>query len=298
MRAIIYVFSGTGNTMRIASLYKEEFEKQGVETTLYPVRADMADLPDPEDYDHVGFAYPIHAFNAPAIMLTLAKRIKAVSQKEYFILKSSGEPLKVNNVSSLRFASLMKRKGYTLKSEYHYVMPYNMIFRHTDREAVRMWETAKALAAIEAGEVLHGEEHKLPSVFFGRFIAWLLRIEQIAMRVNGRFFKVKKDQCVLCRKCEKSCPTENIRIDENGKFSFGKNCIMCARCSFHCPTDAIKIGILNGWRVNGDYPLDRPLDESLPEPKHHHGWYCKRAYARYFAEAAAKITEYQNALSV
>ncbi|MBO7390323.1 MAG: EFR1 family ferrodoxin [Clostridia bacterium] len=298
MNAIIYVFSGTGNTMRIAKLYKAAFEKRGVITTLYPVHSDMSDLPDPEVYDYVGFAYPIHAFNAPEIMLSLAKSIKAVSGKEYFILKSSGEPLRLNNVSSLRFASILKKKGFILKSEYHYVMPYNMIFRHTDREALKMWETAKALAAIEAGEVLRGVEHKLPRVFLGRFIAWLLRIEQIAMRINGRFFKVKSDQCILCRKCEKACPAENIRIDENGKFSFGKNCIMCARCSFHCPTDAIKIGILNGWRVNGDYPLDRPLDESLPEPKHHHGWYCKRAYARYYAEAAAKITEYQNALSV
>ncbi len=289
MRAIIYVFSGTGNTMRIASLYKEEFEKSGVITTLYPVHSDMSDLPDPEGYDYVGFAYPIHAFNAPEIMLSLAKAIKAVPHKEYFILKSSGEPLKVNNVSSLRLVSLLKRKGFTLKSEYHYVMPYNMIFRHTDREAMRMWETAKALSAVEAREVLAGAMHKLPGVFFGRFIAWLLRIEQVAMRVNGRFFRVDKQKCILCRKCENSCPEGNIRIDENGKFTFGKNCLMCARCSFHCPTDAFKIGILNSWRVNGAYPLDNPMDETAPEPKHHHGWYCKRAYARYFAEAQDKV---------
>ena len=288
MNAIIYVFSGTGNTMRICSLYKEEFEKCGVETTLYPVRSDMTALPNSEEYDYVGFAYPIHAFNAPEIMLSLAEAINPAS-KRFFIVKSSGEPLKLNNVSSLRFISILEKKGYVLQSEYHYVMPYNMIFRHTDREALKMWETAQALSAVEAREVLSGVEHKLPGVFLGRFIAWLLRIEQVAMRVNGRFFRVDKQKCILCRKCEKACPTSNIRIDDKGKFSFGKNCIMCTRCSFHCPTDAFKIGILNSWRVNGAYPLDSPIDEDAPEPKHHHGWYCKKAYARYYAEAREKV---------
>ncbi|MBQ7712211.1 MAG: EFR1 family ferrodoxin [Clostridia bacterium] len=288
MNAIIYAFSGTGNTSRICSLYKQEFERNGVQTTIYPVRTDMDDLPDPSAFDLVGFAYPIHAFNAPSIMLDLAKKIKAVSRKEFFILKSSGEPLKVNNVSSLRFVGILEKKGYVLKSEYHYVMPYNMIFRHTDREAVRMWETAKALCPIEAREVLRGVEHKLPHVCFGRLIAWLLRIEQIAMRINGRFFRVKADKCILCRKCEKACPAKNIRIGEDGRFAFGKNCIMCARCSFHCPTDAFKIGILNGWRVNGAYPLES-ASASAPEPKHRHGWYCKRAYARYYSKAKEKI---------
>ena len=291
MNAVIYVFSGTGNTMRICSLYKEEFEKQGVVTTICPLRSDLCDLPDPEAFDYIGFAYPIHAFNAPEIMLDLAKKMKAVKRKEFFILKSSGEPLKINNVSSLRFVGILKKKGYCLTSEYHYIMPYNMIFRHTDREAVKMWETAKALCPIEAREVLNGVKHKLPRVIFGKFMAWLFRIEQIAMRINGKCFKVKADKCILCRKCEKACPTGNIYIDEFGKFRFGKKCIMCARCSFYCPTDAFKIGILNRWRINGAYPLDRPLSEEVPEPKHHHGWYCAKAYARYYAVAERKIFE-------
>ncbi|MBP5404599.1 MAG: 4Fe-4S ferredoxin, partial [Clostridia bacterium] len=151
---------------------------------------------------------------------------------------------------------------------------------------------AKALCPIEAREVLGGAEHKLSRVFLGRFIAWLFRIEHIAMRVNGRFFKVKAEKCVLCRKCERDCPAKNIRIDAEGKFHFGKNCLMCTRCSFRCPTDAFKIGILNAWRVNGNYPLDLPTDESVAEPRHRHGWYCKKAYARYYAESQKKIAEH------
>ena len=32
---------------------------------------------------------------------------------------------------------------------------------------------------------------------------------------------------------------------------------MCMRCSFYCPKDAINIGLLNSWKVNGKYDLER-----------------------------------------
>ncbi len=284
--AIIYVFSGTGNTKKACDIYKSEFEKNGVETTLYTVKKGFENLPDPNNFDYVGFAYPIHGFNAPYIMLDLAKALpKANGTKQYFVVKTSGEPLKINNVSSIKFNDIMKRKGYVPFSEYHYVMPYNMIFRHTDEMAARMKNTLEQLASVEAREVLCGVEHKLSKVPFGRFVAWVVRIEQPAMKVNGRFFKVDGNKCIKCGTCAKNCPVGNIKTDGNGKFSFGGDCVMCARCSFNCPTNAFDIGMLNGWKVNGRYSYK--LSEKPEEDKH--AWYCQKAYKRYFEEAQKKI---------
>lgn len=284
--AIIYVFSGTGNTKKACDIYKSEFEKNGVETTLYTVKKGFENLPDPNNFDYVGFAYPIHGFNAPYIMLDLAKALpKANGTKQYFVVKTSGEPLKINNVSSIKFNDIMKKKGYVLMSEYHYVMPYNMIFRHTDEMAARMKNTLEQLAPVEAREVICGIEHKLSKVPFGRFVAWVVRIEQPAMKVNGRFFKVDGNRCIKCGACAKNCPVGNIKMDGNGKFSFGGDCVMCTRCSFNCPTNAFDIGMLNGWKVNGRYSYKLP--EKPEEDKH--AWYCKKAYKRYFEEAQKKI---------
>lgn len=284
--AIIYVFSGTGNTKKACDIYKSEFEKNGVETTLYTVKKGFENLPDPNNFDYVGFAYPIHGFNAPYIMLDLAKALpKANGTKQYFVVKTSGEPLKINNVSSIKFNDIMKRKGYVPFSEYHYVMPYNMIFRHTDEMAARMKNTLEQLASVEAREVICGVEHKLSKVPFGRFVAWVVRIEQPAMKVNGRFFKVDGNKCIKCGACAKNCPVCNIKMDGNGKFSFGGDCVMCTRCSFNCPTNAFDIGMLNGWKVNGRYSYKLP--EKPEEDKH--AWYCKKAYKRYFEEAQKKI---------
>lgn len=288
--AIIYVFSGTGNTKRACDIYKSEFEKFDVETTLYIVKKGFENLPNPNDFDYVGFAYPIHGFNAPYIMLDLAKAFpRAEDKKEYFVVKTSGEPLKINNVSSIKFNDIMKKKGYVAGSEYHYVMPYNMIFRHTDEMAVKMKDTLYKLAPIEAREVLCGVEHKLSKVPLGRFVAWVVRIEQPAMKANGRCFKVDQSKCIGCGACVKNCPVGNIRIDENGKFRFGGDCIMCTRCSFNCPVDAFDIGILNGWRVNGRYSFKLPDTPSVDK----HSRYCKRAYERYFKDADEKINRHK-----
>lgn len=288
-KAIIYVFSGTGNTLKACELYKQEFEKHNVDTLLYCIKGGFKDIPNPNDFDYVGFAYPVHGFNAPKILLDFAKALPKSSQrgKLYFIVKTSGEPLKINNVSSIKLTSILRKKGYSLMSEYHYVMPYNMIFRHTEAMAYRMMSTVEALAPIEAREVLHKEPHLLKSIPFGRFISWIVRIEQPAMKVNGRFFKVDKKKCIGCGMCERNCPVGNIHIDEKGKFHFGGDCLMCTRCSFNCPTDAFNIALLNGWRVNGKYAFKLPEKDE----KNKHEWYCKRAYIRYFDNADKKVAD-------
>lgn len=291
--AIIYMFSGTGNTKRACDIYKQEFEKNGVNTTIFTLKKGFENLPNPNEYDYVGFAYPVHGFNAPAIMLDLARALPSASGKEYFVVKTSGEPLKINNVSSIKMNSILKKKGYVAGSEYHYVMPYNMIFRHSDEMSVKMLDTLKNLAPIEAKEVLEGKEHKLSRVPFGALWAWIVRIEQPAMKMNGKHFKVDSQKCIKCGACARNCPVGNIKIDENGKFSFGGDCLMCTRCSFNCPTDAFDIGLLNGWRVNGKYSFKMP---DAPQ-KDKHSWYCRRAYKRYFENAEKKIGQYKTSIA-
>lgn len=283
-KSIIYTFSGTGNTKKIANLYAEEFRKNDVSVTVFDIFEGCTVI-DPNSYDYVGIAYPIHGFNAPKIVLDFAKKLPpAIAPKNYFVLKSSGEPLQINNISSLLLHSVLKKKGYVSSGEYHYVMPYNMIFRHTDEKAAKMYKTAKQLCQIEAREVLQNKPHHLRKIPFGNVIAGIFRIEHIAMKVNGRFFRVDQDKCIACGKCIKNCPSNNIRI-ENGKFVFGGDCLMCAKCSFNCPTDAFNIGVLNGWRVNGAYNFNCLVTNEQDK----HARYCKKSYQKYFDAADKKI---------
>ena len=288
MQAIIYYFSGTGNTRMVCEKFQQELENKGVSCTLFPMSL-TEPATDPNNYDFVGFAYPVHGFNAPYIVYKFVKKLPQVDGKNFFILKTSGEPVAMNHASSLHLVQKIKKRGFAqLTNEYHYVMPYNMIFRHTDLQAQKMWQTAQQLIPIDAAELLDGVPHHLRAPAFGRLVASVLRIEHSAMKTNGKNFKVTK-KCVKCMKCVNNCPVNNISYNaEKGKFRFGNKCIMCARCSFYCPKDAIKIGVLNGWRVNGAYNFDNPDTTQVCKKPN----YCKRSYKRYFVISEKRVSDH------
>lgn len=285
MKILICYFSGTGNTQKIVDCYANIFANiYGDDVTL--ARMEDKFEYDLNDFDLIGFGYPVHAFNAPSIALSFCKKLKRTDlPKSAFIVSTSGEPLKLNNISSIKLTSILKRKNITVNNEYRYCMPYNIIFRHGDEMAYRMWTTAQLLAPIDVKEIKSQTKSHLKKVFMGGFIAWIMRCEHWGGRLNGKQYKVN-EHCVSCNKCVNICPTANIVI-KDGKMNFGGNCLMCMRCAHLCPTDAIKIGWFNHWKVNGAYSFKKPKS---PDTKRYNKMLTK-AYKKYFELADKRIAE-------
>ncbi|MDE6401324.1 MAG: EFR1 family ferrodoxin [Clostridiales bacterium] len=298
MKILLIYFSGTGNTKRITELYKSEFDKLVYET-------DTVELPDGTDalkqinadaYELIGFGYPIHAFNAPKVILRACKALPkqrkrngSITEKRVFVFKTSGEPVRMSDVSSLKMRNILKRRGYRVTNEYQYVMPYNIIFRHTDKQVYKMWQTAQALVPAHIAEITSGISHLPKKIFMGGFLAWVLRAEHWGAHINGKLYRATKN-CVKCGKCVKLCPVNNIRIKKNGKVKFGGKCIMCMRCSMYCPKNAIELGLFKSWKVNGEYSFAPPSETEPQESKHDK--YCLKAYNRYYAQAEKTIAEF------
>lgn len=287
MKVLICYFSGTGNTKKIVDKYCEEFSNKNIDVDVYKIEKGDFNY-NLGEYDMLGIAYPIHAFNAPSLIVNFVKNLpKQKNRKKLFILKTSGEPLALNNISSYKIKKILKKKNFVLTNEYHYIMPYNIIFRHSDNMAYKMWNTAKQVAPIDCEEILKNKESKLGYIFMGSFLAWLFRIEFWGGRFNGKKYKVS-DKCIKCQRCVNFCPTHNIKIND-GKFEFGDKCIMCMRCSFFCPTNAINIGLFNSWKVNGPYNFNN-YDEKEEQG---HKKYCKKSYEKYFKKCNEKIERYK-----
>lgn len=275
-KLIIYLFTATGNTAIIANFYKEFLTTYSV--TIHRIlMKDKAYLPYPSplDYDLIGFAYPIHAFNCPKVMFNFALLLPNVEYKEAIILKSSGEGLKLNNYSSQRLMRRMEKKGYHFINETHYVMPHNLTVRHTPA----MVKTEYLYARSFSKAVCKGLDNKVsnkPAVNnspllkgIKRLKGWfcpILRIEWWYARFQSRFMKVNTNKCIKCNTCIRVCPLSNITI-KNGKYKFGNNCALCAACVFNCPKNAISIGLLNGIKINGSYKIEETSkDTHLPFP--------------------------------
>lgn len=275
MRALICVFSGTGNTFAVCKRLLEELSENGVQADIYSIRKD-AKLPQIAGYDTLIVGYPVHAFNPPAAVLNFLKKLPKAEICAYLV-RTSGEPLRLNDASGITPRRILKKRGYIVRGEYSFVMPYNIIFRHSDGMAVRMWQAAERRIVKDAREIAAGGGELKKVNIFRRFVAFVLRIEHTAMPVIGRRFRAT-ESCVGCGVCASLCPQNNIFID-GGKPRFCKNCVGCMACAFGCPKDAINISILNGWRVNGRYSF-----EGEPATDDEVCNYCKKAYLSYFHE--------------
>ena len=111
--AVIYCFSGTGNTLRVANSFKDAMERKGTAVTVAVVKKGE-NVPSESDFDFVGIAYPVHGFNAPLPIWDLAKGFPVENQKPYFMLKTSGEALRLNDSSGYGVDKILKKKGYRL----------------------------------------------------------------------------------------------------------------------------------------------------------------------------------------
>ncbi len=288
MKVILYVFSGTGNTLKAASLFKKYLN---ADVTVYRVSAKSGNAPSAEGFDLVGIGYPVHAFNAPEPILKFVKTLPEVAYRRAFVFKTSGEGLHINDCSSQKCIKILKGKGYDVTMERHIVLPYNMIYRHSDAMAKQMWIYAKAYIKYICGELETFKRDKVKLPVYKTFYAPLLRVtEQKFAHLHGPLFKVDTNKCINCGKCERTCPEDNIVL-KDGKYKFGTKCVLCMGCSFGCPVDAIHVGIFKFWKVNGSYRMEElAKDESIVfplVPDHAKGIY--RLYKKYYREIGKKL---------
>lgn len=263
-KAIIYYFSGTGNTRIIAEMILNELNRLNVTTDLYDIRSPFSGIPDPSDFDYVGFGYPVHAFNTPEFVLKFIDRLPDAPKTPTFIFKTSGEPFRFNNASSWPLIRKLRKKGFVPLTDEHLLMPYNIMFRYPEAIAKHMYAHNIKLATVIARKVISGK-NCLPRYHFPTIILmYLARLQWLGAKINGPLIHVQKQLCTACGLCIRNCPGENIGI-KKGYPKFDHRCTMCMSCATVCPVDAVRPGFLNNWRINGGYDFQGfNADDSLP----------------------------------
>ena len=284
-KAIIYVFSGTGNTKLIAELFKKYLTDY--ETTIYSVRMNnilenppqiqentlilkkknakfaFYNVPSPNGADLIAFANPVHGFNTPKAMYDFICLMPALKNPvKTILLKTSGEGLGINDYSSQKYLKILSEKNYDVLCERRFVMPYNMIFRHSPEMVKSEYWYADAYVRLTCEQLKNDSfwenVKKNPLKYW--FVP-IVRILWIYAKVQGPTMFASKKKCIKCGLCVKNCPLNNIKFDGKS-YKFGTNCVLCVACSFNCPKKAISIGLLNGWRVNGSYKIEKTAQDS------------------------------------
>ncbi len=276
MNILYAVFSGTGNTLRVCRRSAELLRESGHAAEVYSIKKG-APMPAIEAYEALVVAYPVHGFNAPTPVLKFLRSLPAAAGKRAYLLRTSGEPSKLNNASGVTPKRILKKKGYDVRGEFTYVMPYNILFRHSDGMVARMWQAAERRIEEDVQTVARGGGQLIKVDPVRRAAAFAVRIEHPAMPLLGRGFRTT-DDCVGCGLCATDCPQGNITMKDHRPV-FGADCVGCMGCAFLCPKDAVRISLLNGWRVNGAYSF-----EGEPAADDEVCRYLRKMYLRYFHE--------------
>ena len=248
--AIVY-FSGTYHTLQITTFIKNKLLNLHHNVDVFSLNNNLKINID--NYDYLFLGYPIHAFNMPKGYLKSIKKLK-INNKKCLIYKVSGEPFIYNNASSFALYRHLKRNNNTFLGEYHFLMPYNILFR-TKENFIR-YELEYDLKYMDYMIASIDNKQKYHPSLFSKIITLVFKIQRLGCKLNSHFYKVDKEKCIKCRECYLNCPTQNITYNkEKHRLVFSNKCVMCMRCSFMCPTDAIKIGLLNKKKVNHPYNI-------------------------------------------
>lgn len=265
MNTLIIYFTGTFNTRYLVTKIKDRLSKLNSNFKVDTLEVNKNSLiKDLSSYELIFFSYPIYAFNVPSLFIKYLKKLKFNNLKntKYIIAKQSGETFAINNASSNEIYNLLKFKfKINVKdiNEYHFILPYNIHFKFNDNFIKEILNYDKKLLEIMIYDLKNNISNvKLKTNFIYNFASYLFRIQRLGGYINSYFYKVDYSKCSRCYKCFNICPIENIVLDQKtNKIKFNNKCLMCMRCSFYCPKDAINIGLLNSWKVNGKYDLER-----------------------------------------
>lgn len=263
-KAVIYIFTGTGNTRCAAEFIAQALGGYDIEATVWEARIPFSNAPDPNGFDAAVFGYPVHAFNTPRFFLRFVKTLPRAGNIPAYIIKTSGEPFRMNNASSRPLVRILRQKGFVPMMEQHLLMPYNIVFRYNDALAKQMYLHTKDMAAVVADRIAAGTARKIFFNPFAVLISYLFRLQWFGAFLNGPLIHVNKALCTGCGLCAKMCPAQNAQM-RGGYPRFGCRCAMCMGCAFRCPQDAVRPGLLNPLRVNGPYPFEKLAeDDSVP----------------------------------
>jgi ferredoxin len=231
---IIFVFSGTGNSLWAAKKISEELENCEIVSMGCYEEYTLTD-----QYDVIGFIYPTYYRGVPARVQDFVSQFDFQNNKNayFFAIATCGSVDTACN-ATVQMRNLLKRKGITLSYAEKLDMFSNYIIFYDMRDTVKeeAWQSARDLEPIidnikkrtvDITELrIKLFEHLIYKVFF-----------QFAPHVDKNFNV--SDACTHCSICKKVCPVNNIDLGQDKKPYFKHHCEQCLACIHNCPAKAI-----------------------------------------------------------
>jgi ferredoxin len=226
---IVFYFSGTGNSLRVAKTIAGELENCEIVSMSRPFEA-------AKKYDSVGFVYPTYFWGLPKRVIEFVEntRLDNAGDVYYYAVATYGGAA---GNALYQLCKLLRNKqgiklhyGQKLRMFANYVVIYDMSEKVAE---IARESNEKLLPIIGAIRMRKSNRiHKLTGIF--KFIndGFIKKVSNM-----DRDFTVNSD-CTGCGICGEVCPAKNIVMADN-RPQYGHHCEQCVACIQYCPQRAI-----------------------------------------------------------
>lgn len=249
MSRVIYQFSGTGNSLKVA---RDIAGGIGGAEVIALARAGTEELSP--SVDTIGIVFPVYAWGPPAVVLRFIDRLAVPGNAYVFAVctcaGSAGGALGI-------VERALAKKGVTLSSGFTVKMPTNYIVwgdpipKEKQREVfAAASERIRGICGVVSARQEAPVEKGKPLARF--FLNGIYRFS------IGHFTGMDKkffadDKCDGCGICVKVCQVGNVHLEE-GRPRWHHNCEACLACLQFCPREAIQYGNKTAGRKRYHHP--------------------------------------------
>jgi ferredoxin len=237
MKTIIYYFTGTGNTLKVA---KDVASGLG-ETELVPIQTALGKSLRP-DADAVGIAFPVYMWGLPPIVCRFIASLDLKGKYVFAIATYGGMPAGTLRQAQRLISSAGGRlaAGFALKMPGNYIPMYGAVSEQDQAKmfAAKAEKVKRIVTAVKerADHSPDGAGNPLGRLLSG--IVYGISAPRIP-RMDVSFWS--DERCNGCGTCERVCPVANIALAD-GRPTWRHRCEQCMACIQWCPQEAIQYG--------------------------------------------------------
>jgi len=242
---MIYYFSGTGNTRRIARCLSESLGE-----TLERIDWDTVPVVRGKEKEAIGILFPVYAWGMPRVVDSFLGRMpvcRAGHTPYIYIVMTCGDDI---GRTDCLLGKKLGARGYSLAAVFSLQMRNTYVCLpgfDTDSAEVDFQKEKKSLERIkEVAEIVGRRRGSSPSDITPGAMPWLktyvLRPLFNAFLMSDRRFHCVRERCSRCGRCEKACPLGNIEVSHGGMPRWKGHCTHCLACYHACPAHAIEYG--------------------------------------------------------
>lgn len=245
-----FVFSGTGNTLRVVNHMRAVFEKHGCDVEVKLI--DHSPPPPLRPNAVLGIAFPVAAQSTYPFVWYFVKALPPGQGRSAFMVDTLAG-FSGGVVGPLRHC--LRQKGYRTIGAFEIIMPSNYMLNKIDADANKAKIERGLAKAGQYAQCLLDETARWRSVPVFPWIMYAMSRSRWLWRMLKRMmpYTVIEDKCTKCGRCEELCPVMNINCDPLPVF--GNRCVLCQRCLSFCPENALKV-------VGRDYVFYKAADEN------------------------------------